>query len=240
MDISISNIIEDIIVVVIISLITWLIKYLYQSIPTLKRKITTAIFIEAIQGYSEVYIVKSLNYLTLIYPISLYFFIFFTQIYIGGDLKILEEDYKRLVVLQDTNTTKMETKNTITAVNDTNKDIENIDKLKEKISNLIMQYNITQNILTVFVIISILWFNFLLSYRLYYNKERSLFAYQYKRLRDLLFVLISNEDDKVKLFNKEIKVSDKDSLKEYFVMLIECSEKYQIDGVRSRVWLWDD
>ena len=96
------------------------------------------------------------------------------------------------------------------------------------------------NAFVFIIIISALWFYWFILYRFQHNKDRAKFTFEYKRLRELLFVLILKKEDRIKLFNKEVQVVDEKTLKEYTRLLIQYTEDNKINGVKEKMWIWDE
>lgn len=225
------------------AIIIFLVLKFVKSIPTYKRKYMVSLYIETIQGYTDIYISKSLTYLFSIFPILLFVISTVLLFYFDTKLVSIENKYNTTMTYQDSNSPKKEEMKDIKHLNlnEDKKTIGNLrDELKKNFSKLKVILNNLQNTFIFIIVISILWIYWLLIYRFQHNRERAKFTFEYKRLRELLFVLILKKEDRIKLFNKEVQVVDEKTLKEYTTLLIQYAEDNKINGVKERMWIWDE
>lgn len=214
---------------IVATVIMFIIVKIYKSIPSYRKKYLVSLHIKTIQGDSETYTNKSLNYLFLIFPISLFIMTLLSLYILNTTLSSAEE------VLNKNITINKKVKETI-KVEETKQTLKSLKiELKDRVSNAKFLYSF----IVIILIISVLWFYWLALYRITYNQQRDKLTFDYQRLRNLLFTLILKED-KIKLFNQEIQVVDEVTLKKYTVLLIQYAEKNNINNVKEVMWLWDE
>ncbi len=194
----------------------------YKSIPKYKRNYLVSLYIKTIQGYSYIGTNKILNYVLSIIPAT----IFLISLYNFNTLNYTLE------LAENTLNTNIFVKNKI------KENKQTLENSKTELRDAVVKGKSLLVTVKILLIVSALWFYWLILYRIPYIRQRDKFSFEYKRLRNLLFTLIL-KDEKIKLYNLEMQVVDENTLKEYTVLLIEYAEKNKIHCVKNTMWLWD-
>lgn len=203
--------------------------YLYRLIPKYKKKSIVSLYIHTIKRHSDVYANKSLNYLLLIFPLSLFFISLVGLYTLNTTLSVAEETLNRNITISKKIKTKIE-------ITEAKKTLKN---LKTELRNRVSDIKNIHLLIRIILIISVLWFYWLILYCIPYNRKLNELTFQYKRLRDFLSTILL-KDEKIKLFNQEIQVVDENTLKEYISLLLEYTNNYKINGVKEVMWIWEE